>query len=164
MPGSVVRGVMELGGPGRWIFGLTVYYLLALRWSQQRYSVADFRMLAPHIAQGGGGRIPLRRCADDAGLVFRVIREAIDDGGVALNCVAAEELLSDETREGIAGQFDGNAGAGHPASFEAARPVTWGQDWEVWESISSSSGYSARIFSTLSFTSSSMSIISVSPT
>jgi glycerol-3-phosphate dehydrogenase len=33
--------------------GLSLYDLLAVRWSHQHYDPEDFRMLAPHIAQRG---------------------------------------------------------------------------------------------------------------
>jgi glycerol-3-phosphate dehydrogenase len=83
--------------PGRWTYsaGLSVYDLLALQWSHQHYSAEDFQMMAPHIAQErltGGFRYGDAQ-TDDARLVLRVIAEGVDDGGVALNYVAAQELL-----------------------------------------------------------------------
>jgi len=83
--------------PGRWIYGagLTVYDLLALQWSHRHYSSADFQLLAPHMAQQGlqGGFRYGDAQTDDARLVLRVIREAVAEGGVALNYAGAEELL-----------------------------------------------------------------------
>ncbi len=83
--------------PGRWTYGagLSVYDLLALQWTHRRYTAQDFQMLAPHISQEGleGGFRYGDAQTDDARLVLRVIREAVGDGGVALNYVAAEELL-----------------------------------------------------------------------
>ncbi|MEW6365444.1 MAG: glycerol-3-phosphate dehydrogenase/oxidase [Acidobacteriota bacterium] len=83
--------------PGRWTFsaGLTVYDLLALNWSHQHYGAEDFQMLAPRLDQEGlqGGFRYGDAQTDDARLVLRVIREAVADGGVAQNHVAAEELL-----------------------------------------------------------------------
>ncbi len=88
--------------PGRWTFsaGLTVYDLLALQWSHRRYSAEDFQMLAPHIVQEGleGGFRYGDAQTDDARLVLRVIDEAVEDGGVALNYVAAEGLVFDGTK------------------------------------------------------------------
>jgi glycerol-3-phosphate dehydrogenase len=86
--------------PGRWTYsaGLSMYDLLALQWSHRHYSPEDFQMLAPHIAQDGleGGFRYGDAQTDDARLVLRVIREAVADGGVALNYVAAEEVLRDD--------------------------------------------------------------------
>ncbi|MEJ2210842.1 MAG: glycerol-3-phosphate dehydrogenase/oxidase [Anaerolineae bacterium] len=83
--------------PGRWTYGagLSVYDLLALQWTHQHYTARDFQMLAPHISQQGleGGFCYGDAQTDDARLVLRVIREAVADGGTALNYVAAEELL-----------------------------------------------------------------------
>jgi len=83
--------------PGRWTFGagLSVYDLLALQWSHRHYSAEDFQMLAPHICPEGlrGGYRYGDAQTDDARLVLRVIREAMADGGTALNYVRAEDLL-----------------------------------------------------------------------
>ncbi len=83
--------------PGRWTYsaGLSVYDLLALQWSHRHYSPEDFQMLAPHISQAGltGGFRYGDAQTDDARLVLRLIREAVAEGGVALNYVAAVEVL-----------------------------------------------------------------------
>lgn len=83
--------------PGRWTYGagLSVYDLLALQWTHRHYTARDFQMLAPHISREGleGGFRYGDAQTDDARLVLRVIREAVGDGGTALNYVAAEELL-----------------------------------------------------------------------
>jgi glycerol-3-phosphate dehydrogenase len=83
--------------PGRWTYsaGLSMYDLLALQWSHRHYSPEDFQMLAPHMVQAGleGGFRYGDAQTDDARLVLRVIREAVAEGGVALNYVAAEEVV-----------------------------------------------------------------------
>ncbi|RPI22882.1 MAG: glycerol-3-phosphate dehydrogenase/oxidase, partial [Chloroflexota bacterium] len=89
--------------PGRWTMrmGLSVYDLLALRWDHEYYSPQDFEMLAPHISRSGlecGFRYGDAQ-TDDARLVLRVIREAVADGGTAINYVAAETLLWGEDPE-----------------------------------------------------------------
>jgi glycerol-3-phosphate dehydrogenase len=88
--------------PGRWTYsaGLSIYDLLALQWSHRHYSPEDFQMLAPHIVQEGleGGFRYGDAQTDDARLVLRVIQEAVADGGVALNYVAAEQILRDDGR------------------------------------------------------------------
>ncbi len=86
--------------PGRWTYraGLSVYDLMALQWSHRYYSARDFRMLAPHVtdrALEGGFRYGDAQ-TDDARLVLRVIREAVADGGAALNYVRATGLLREE--------------------------------------------------------------------
>jgi glycerol-3-phosphate dehydrogenase len=90
--------------PGRWTYsaGLSVYDLLALQWSHQRYTPQDFQMLAPHISQEGlvGGFRYGDAQTDDARLVLRIIREAVKDGGLALNYVVAEDLLRDKRGHG----------------------------------------------------------------
>lgn len=83
--------------PGRRLFGagLTIYDLLALQWTHHYFKAADFRMLAPYVApenlQGGFQYGDAQ--TDDARLVLRVIREAVADGGHALNYVRVEGLL-----------------------------------------------------------------------
>jgi glycerol-3-phosphate dehydrogenase len=88
----------EPGGRLYYEAGLSVYDLLALQWSHQHYSAQDFRMLAPHLRSEGlkGGFRYGDAQTDDARLVLRIIREAVADGGVAMNYVLAEELLRDE--------------------------------------------------------------------
>ncbi|MCB9421184.1 MAG: glycerol-3-phosphate dehydrogenase/oxidase [Ardenticatenaceae bacterium] len=86
---------------GRMVYeaGLTVYDLLALQWSHEYYSPADFRMMAPHLTGSGlkGGFRYGDALTDDARLTLRVIREAVADGGTAVNYVKAIKLLQDET-------------------------------------------------------------------
>ncbi len=86
--------------PGRWMFraGLSVYDLLALQWSHRYYSAEDFQMLAPHISAEGlyGGYRYGDAQTDDARLVLRVIREAVAEGGSAINYAAAEDLLQED--------------------------------------------------------------------
>jgi glycerol-3-phosphate dehydrogenase len=88
--------------PGRWIYGagLSVYDLLALQWTHERYDADDFQMLAPHISQEGltGGFRYGDAQTDDARLVLRVIREAVADGGLALNYASADQLLLDKAQ------------------------------------------------------------------
>ena len=75
--------------------GLSLYDLLAVRWSHQHYDAEDFRMLAPHIELRGlkGGFRFGDAQTDDARLVLRVLAEAVAAGAVALNYAAAEGLI-----------------------------------------------------------------------
>jgi glycerol-3-phosphate dehydrogenase len=87
--------------PGRLIFtaGLTIYDLLALRWSHRYYSAEDFRMMAGQLTQEGleGGFRYGDAVTDDARLVLRVIREAVSGGGTAINYTRAEKLIRNES-------------------------------------------------------------------
>jgi glycerol-3-phosphate dehydrogenase len=83
--------------PGRWAYaaGLSVYDLMAWRWSHRHYSADELHMLAPYIVQdqlGGGFRYEDAQ-TDDVRLTLRVIREGVAGGGVAINYVKAQELL-----------------------------------------------------------------------
>jgi len=88
--------------PGRWTYsaGLSVYDLLALQWSHRHYSAGDFQMLAPHISPTGltGGFRYGDAQTDDARLVLRVIREAVAEGGAAINYVTADEVVRDQSQ------------------------------------------------------------------
>lgn len=93
---SVYRG----DSPGRLLYGigLSVYDLLAMRWDHTYHSPEEFQMLAPHICREGlqGGFCYGDAQTDDARLVLRVLLEATEAGGKALNYVSAEELLIEE--------------------------------------------------------------------
>jgi glycerol-3-phosphate dehydrogenase len=75
--------------------GLSLYDLLAVRWSHQHYDAGDFRMLAPHVARHGlqGGFRFDDAQTDDARLVLRVIQEAMGAGAAALNYAAVTGLV-----------------------------------------------------------------------
>jgi glycerol-3-phosphate dehydrogenase len=83
--------------PRPWMYQvvLSLSDLFASRRDHQHYTAERFQLLAPYIAQTGltgGFRIGEAR-TDDARLVLRVLGEAVDAGGMALNYVRAEELL-----------------------------------------------------------------------
>jgi len=86
--------------PGRLTFGagLTIYDLLALRWSHRYYSSQDFRLMAGQLSAEGleGGYRYGDAQTDDARLVLRVIREAVVGGATAINYTKADGLLRDE--------------------------------------------------------------------
>jgi glycerol-3-phosphate dehydrogenase len=90
----------EGDSPGRLVYGagLTVYDLLAMQWSHRYYSPQDFQMMAPYITPTGlrGGFHYQDAQTDDARLVLRIIREAVADGGTAINYVRAERLVRDQ--------------------------------------------------------------------
>lgn len=85
--------------PGKLTYsaGLAIYDLLALQWTHRYYKPQDFKMLAPHINTEnlkGGFRYGDAQ-TDDARLTLRVIQEAIEAGGYALNYVQAQDLIRD---------------------------------------------------------------------
>ncbi|MDE2428128.1 MAG: glycerol-3-phosphate dehydrogenase/oxidase [Burkholderiales bacterium] len=85
--------------PGRWMFalGLAIYDRMAGQRSRHYFSADEFQMLAPHIPQDGlqGGLCYLDAKTDDARLVMRVLQEAVDAGGVAINYMAATGVVRD---------------------------------------------------------------------
>lgn len=88
--------------PGAMMYRLvfTIADLFASRRNHQHYRAGTFQLLAPHIAQAGltGGFRYGEAQVDDARLVLRVLCEAVDAGGTALNYVRAEELLWQQDR------------------------------------------------------------------
>jgi glycerol-3-phosphate dehydrogenase len=83
--------------PGPWAYRviLSLYDLLASRRDLRHYRADTFQLLAPHIAQAEliGGFYVGEAQTDDARLVLRMLHEAMDAGGMALNYVQAEKLL-----------------------------------------------------------------------
>jgi len=82
--------------PG-WVFhaGLIIYDLLALKWGHQRYGTKDVLDRWPFLRSEGllGGYRYFDAHTDDARLVLRVIQEAVNDGGSAINYAWVEDLL-----------------------------------------------------------------------
>lgn len=82
--------------PG-WVFGagLIIYDLLALKWGHQRYSGSMALERWPFLRSDGlvGGYRYFDAQTDDARLVLRVIREAVREGGCALNYTKVAGLL-----------------------------------------------------------------------
>ena len=83
--------------PGRWSFTalITLYDLLAGRSNHRYYAARDLLMLAPRIASQSlkGGIRYEDAVTDDARLVLRTIREAQQEGALALNYVRADRLI-----------------------------------------------------------------------
>jgi glycerol-3-phosphate dehydrogenase len=83
--------------PGRWMFqlGLAIYDRLAGQRARHYFPANDFLMLAPNIGRTDlqGGLCYVDAKTDDARLVLRVLQEARSLGGVAINYLAAQQLL-----------------------------------------------------------------------
>ena len=102
-PLGFLLSVYKGDSPGRILYelGLSVYDLLAMRWSHTYHPPEAFQMLAPHISREGlrGGFRYGDAQTDDARLVLRILFEAMAAGGEAINYVAAEDLLFREDPE-----------------------------------------------------------------
>lgn len=96
-PLGFLLSVYKGDSPGRLLYGLglSVYDLLAMRWSHTYHAPETFQMLAPHICREGlrGGFCYGDAQTDDARLVLRILFEAMAAGGEAINYAAAEDLL-----------------------------------------------------------------------
>ncbi|MFN2152517.1 MAG: glycerol-3-phosphate dehydrogenase/oxidase [Anaerolineales bacterium] len=92
--------------PG-WIFGLglSAYDIMARQWLHRSYDELDMRELCPPLTTPDltGGYRYFDAQTDDARLVFRLLREAVNDGALALNYARVESLLqtSDRRTHGV---------------------------------------------------------------
>lgn len=80
-----------------WLFGvgLIMYDVLGTQWTHRRYGPDPFLQFCPDLRTGdlNGGFRFFDAQTDDARLVLRVIQEAEEDGGAALNYARAVSLL-----------------------------------------------------------------------
>ena len=86
-------------------FGLTFYDLIAQQWNHTFYEPHELQMLAPRLkVHDLAGAFHYGDAqTDDARLVLRVLREAVRDGGTAVNYTRAIQLLrQDEEVVGVA--------------------------------------------------------------
>ena len=114
--------------PGRRIFsaGLALYDLMAGQRSRKYLGADDFLMLAPHIRRDrlNGGMCYADAKTDDARLVLRVLQEATDAGGVAMNYLAASRLLRKDGRVMGVELADQHTGASFSVSARAVINAT----------------------------------------
>lgn len=86
----------------RWMFeaGLTIYDVMARRWTHEYHSAQEFHMLAPNLGREGlaGGFRYEDALTDDARLVLHVLQSGFQAGGTAINYVRAAELLREDDR------------------------------------------------------------------
>lgn len=84
-----------------WVFGagLILYDLMGLRWGHHHYGPDGLRALCPQLGSEDltGGFRYFDAQTDDARLTLRVIREAVMEGGLAINYVLVEGLLRDHS-------------------------------------------------------------------
>ena len=134
--------------PG-WMFGLglTIYDLMAGQWAHQKYNIEDMCDLCPplttHALKGGYRYIDAQ--TDDARLTLRVIREAVQDGAVAINYARAISLLrtQDGRVRGIVLQDEDPAGNGRTAEVRAHLVISATGAWS--DVLRSQLGKSRRI-------------------
>jgi glycerol-3-phosphate dehydrogenase len=81
--------------------GLIVYDLMAGKWSHQRYSKSQLRQLCPPLSTPllRGGYRYFDAQTDDARLVLRLIQEAVQDGGTAINYARVINLLKSQNKQ-----------------------------------------------------------------
>jgi glycerol-3-phosphate dehydrogenase len=103
--------------------GLAVYDLLAFKWGHRYYEAEALRELCPPLSAPDlvGGHRFIDAQADDARLVLRVIREAVREGGTALNYARVEQLLRDQSGSvcGVYVMDQSPAGGGRSAEIQA---------------------------------------------
>jgi glycerol-3-phosphate dehydrogenase len=75
--------------------GVMIYDLLAPKWNHRKCSPIQLRKACPFLNAAGliGGFQYYDAVMDDARVLLRVLREAVQAGGVALNYTRAEKLL-----------------------------------------------------------------------
>lgn len=87
-------------GPGRWSMeaGLSIYDIIAGKWRHRFHSKEKFQKKVPLVDHNGlvGGFSFMDAQVDDSRLVIRLINEASDAGGCAVNYTRAEKILRDE--------------------------------------------------------------------
>lgn len=110
-----------------WVFGagLTVYDLLARKWGHRAYDAYDLRELCPQLT-GEGLRSGFRffdAQTDDARLVLRLIQEAVQEGGVALNYASVNGLLRRKDGQVCGIQLQDRSSQGREQSLEIQAPV-----------------------------------------
>lgn len=114
--------------PSRWLLslGLGLYDLIAGKRSARYWGSDDFMLIAPHIraSELQGGSCFGDAKTDDARLTMRVLHEAIDAGGLAVNYLTASELLRSGQRVDGVVLVDGIGGASYRVHAKAVINAT----------------------------------------
>ncbi len=110
-----------------WVFGagLVFYDVLALKWGHRHYDAYDIRQFCPALAENGllGGYRYFDAQTDDARLVLRIIQEALEAGGVALNYAAVTGLLRQQSGQVCGVVLQDNAPGGQFRTAEVRASV-----------------------------------------
>jgi glycerol-3-phosphate dehydrogenase len=127
--------------PG-WVFGigLAIYDLIGLQWGHSHYPPGTLRELAPPLSTPrlAGGYRYIDAQTDDARLVLRVLREAVLDGGTALNYCRCEGLLKRADGRVCGVRLEDVSGdeVGDPLEVEAPAVINatgaWADDLRGW--------------------------------
>jgi len=109
-----------------WLFGLglVLYDLMGLQWGHRYYAAEALLSFCPQLSREGlvGGFRYFDAQTDDARLVLRLIREAVREGGLALNYARADALLRNHTARvrGVAVRDLAPEGRGRTAEVNGA--------------------------------------------
>jgi glycerol-3-phosphate dehydrogenase len=116
-PQGFAFGDYEGRKPGRasMLLGLAIYDRMAGQSSRHYHDLDEFIAMVPHIRRDGlrGGICYNDAQTDDARLVLRVLQEARQYGGVAINYLGVDELQRDEAQVSGALLGDRITGARH---------------------------------------------------
>jgi glycerol-3-phosphate dehydrogenase len=127
-PQSFAFGDYQGRKPGRrsMLLGLAIYDRMAGQRERHYHQADDFLRLAPHIRTEGlrGGICYRDAKTDDARLVLRVLHEAQQHGGAALNYLSVQSLLREGGRVSGALLRDELAGATHTVRAKATISAT----------------------------------------
>lgn len=121
-PNAFILANFRGDNPPDWVFGagLMIYDTIALKWQHQHLNVERTRELVPELASPEmiGAYRYFDAQTDDARLVLRVLREAVNAGGTALNYARVETLLR-QTSNDIAGVVLRNVETGQTQEVQA---------------------------------------------
>ena len=100
-PIDFMMPIFKNRGPAKWTMaaGLTIYDMMAKKWRHRFYRKKKFKTMGPMIDPNGlvGGFSFMDAQVDDARLVMRLINEAVEAGGTALNYTRAIKIDRDAT-------------------------------------------------------------------
>jgi len=105
--------------------GVVIYDLLAPKWQHAKLSRVQILKCCPELRSDHltGGYRYYDAAMDDSRIVFRLIREAVADGGTALNYTRATQLLKDAQGEVCGAVLSDQSPAGLGEKEVAARVV-----------------------------------------
>lgn len=132
-----------------WLFGmgLTLYDLLAMRWNHRYYDAYDILELSPYLNSQGliGGYRYFDAQTDDARLVLRLLQEACDEGGWALNYCRVIELLRRQDGRvcGVAVRDEAPLGQARTAEIQARVVINASGAWA--DELRAQLGYEGRL-------------------
>jgi glycerol-3-phosphate dehydrogenase len=114
-------------------FGLIMYDLMGLQWGHRRYDSDLLRSFCPQLSPIGleGGYRYFDAQTDDARLVLRLIREAVHDGGLALNYARVESLCRSHNGDvcGVVVRDETPEGNGKSVEIEASQVINATGAW-----------------------------------